>query len=141
MSGPGSGKIARSECEFDADLRGKGYTNSGARPEEIAQSAGGKAQLVERGNRLGLRAGGIQTEGRGIGKIIDGRGQGGKIRNEVIAGIVAVEEVEEFDERQQRIAFAKCERPRHAPVHVSRALLVAAVRRILQPIESQQSRQ
>src|SRR5208283_4338889 len=95
LQAPGSRQINRSECEFDADLRGEGYAHGGPRPEEIAQRPGGKAQLVERSDRLGLRAGGIQAKGRGIGKIVDRRGQSSKIRDEVTAGIVSIEQVEE----------------------------------------------
>src|SRR5271169_1716399 len=90
MRSPASRKIPWSEHEFDAQLRSEGYTHGCAGPEEITQCPSRPTQLVEANDGLRLGAGSIQAESRGIGKIIDGRGQRGNIRDVVRSGIVAV---------------------------------------------------
>src|SRR6266704_2890321 len=96
-----------SEEEFEAELGGEGDADSGAEAEEIAESAGGCAQLTEAGDGARLDAGEIEAEGSGVRKIVDRRGKSRNVRNEVVAGIPAVEEIEEFGEGAEREAFAK----------------------------------
>src|SRR6266581_4532507 len=107
QAGPTREEERGSEDEFEAELGGEGDAEGGAEAEEIAESAGGCAQLTEAGNGARLDAGEIEAEGSGVRKIVDRRGKSRNVRNEVVAGIPAVEEIEKFGERAQREALAK----------------------------------
>src|SRR6266571_2436397 len=106
-SGPTREEERGSEDEFEAELGGEGDADGGAEAEEIAESAGGCAQLTEAGDGARLDAGEIEAEGGGVRKIVDRRGKSRNVRNEVVAGIPAVEEIEKFGEGAEREAFAK----------------------------------
>src|SRR5271157_4222493 len=106
--------IPQLECEFHPKLRGEGYTDRSARAEEVAQRPGWHAQLVEAGDWLHLRASGIQAKRGGVGEIIHRRGQRGNIGHEKRAGIIAVEQIEEFSEWYKGPVLAKLDRPADA---------------------------
>src|SRR5438874_11827975 len=89
------------EAEFHAELDREGDANRSAGTEEVAESASGDAELIEAGDRRGLRAGGVEAEGRGVRKTVDGGGKGGDIANVVVTGILAIEQIEEFRERSK----------------------------------------
>src|SRR6266849_2658816 len=102
-----AGLQERSEDEVEAELGGEGDADGGSEAEEIAESAGGCAQLTEAGDGARLRAGGVEAEGGSVRKIVDRGWKSGNVRNEVVAGIPAIEEIEEFGEGAEREAFAK----------------------------------
>src|SRR5277367_6248284 len=103
--------------EANANLRGEGNAYRGTGPEEVAESAGGNEELVGIGDGLGLRASEVEAEGGGVGKTIYRDGQRGDVGDVVGAGIVAIEEVEEFYERGERITLAS-DRTRNAEIHL-----------------------
>src|SRR6266571_912874 len=106
-SGPTREEERGSEDEFEAELGGEGDADGGAEAEEIAESAGGCAQLTEAGDGARLRAGRIEAEGGRVRKIVDRRGESRNVRNEVVAGIPAAEEIEKFGKGAEREALAK----------------------------------
>jgi len=89
----------RSETQAYTQLRGEwnSYRRSG--PEEIAERAGWNQQLFEAGDGLGLGARSVEAKCGGIGQIVDRDRQGGNIRHVICAGIIAVEQIEEFGKR------------------------------------------
>ena len=64
--------------------------------EEIAEGTGWRAELVEAAD--GDIAGGGGAESGGVVEIVDRDGEGRDVGDEVGAGIIAVEKIEEFDE-------------------------------------------
>src|SRR5712691_7628104 len=102
-----AGLQERSEDEFEAELGGEGDADGGAEAEEIAESAGGCAQLTEARNGARLGEGRIEAKGGSVRKIVDRSGKSENVRNEVVAGIPAVEEIEKFGEGAEREALAK----------------------------------
>src|SRR6266446_5649281 len=107
QAGPTREEERGSEDEFEAELGGEGDAHGGAEAEEIAESAGGCAQLTEAGDGARLRAGRIEAEGGSVRKIVDRGWKSRNVRNEVVAGIPAIEEIEKFDEGAEREALAK----------------------------------
>ena len=102
---------SRSFClkaELQAELRGEGDADGGAGTEEVAESAAGYAELFVAGDRCGLCAGRtVETERGGVREAVDGRGERGEVANVVVAGILAVEEIEKLGEEAERHALAK----------------------------------
>src|SRR5207245_8717225 len=94
QAGPTREEERGSEDEFEAELGGEGDAHGGAEAEEIAESAGGCAQLTEAGDGARLGAGRIEAEGSGVRKIVEGGWKSGNVRNEVVAGMAAVAEIE-----------------------------------------------
>jgi len=88
-------------------LGGEGDADGGAGAEEIAESAGGYAELGVAGDGRGLGAGGVEAEGGGVGEIVDGRGKRGDVADVIVAGILAIEKIEEFGEGAELEAFAQ----------------------------------
>ena len=64
----------RLESKARAYLSGERNSDGGTGTEEISQTAGRYAQLIEAGDWSGLRAGRIQAESGGVGEIVDWRG-------------------------------------------------------------------
>jgi len=95
------------EGEFQAELGGEGDAYCGAGAEEVAEGAGGYTELVGAGDRGGLGAGRVEAEGGGVAEIVDGSGEGGNVAYVIIAGILAVEEIEEFGEGAELDTLAK----------------------------------
>ena len=112
----GARKLRHSEGEAGAELGREGDTHSGAGAEEIAEGAGGDAQLIQAGDGLRLRAGGIQAERGGVRQIVHRSRKRGEIRDVIRAGIVAVEKVEELDEGRGREALPELERAANAHI-------------------------
>src|SRR5271156_5932027 len=89
----------RLERNLCADLRGERNPDRRSRSEEIAQRPSGRAQLFQARDGSGRRTGGVGTE---VGDVASRHfrrwdQQRADIRNIVRAGIVTVEEIEEFD--------------------------------------------
>src|SRR5207237_7148971 len=61
----------------------------------------------------------IGTKRGDVAEIVHGNGQSADIADIVVAGIVAIEEVEEFDEGRQRPALAELEGADHAQVSLN----------------------
>src|SRR5438445_4104590 len=94
--------------ELQAELRGEGDADGGAGTEEVAESAAGYAELFVAGDGRGLCAGrAVETEGGGVRKAVDGSGERGEIANVVVAGILAVGEIEKLGEGAERHVLAK----------------------------------
>src|SRR5437899_8939207 len=99
-------RSAISKGEFQAELRGEGDADGGAGTEEVAESAAGYAELFVAGDERGLCAGStVETERGGVREAVDGRGERGEIANVVVAGILTVEEIENFSEGAERHAL------------------------------------
>ena len=81
-------------------MSGEGDADSGARAKKIAQPTGWYEELLAAVDGHCLDASRVEAKGRDVEEIIYGRGQRGNIRDEIVTGIIAVEEVEEFDERR-----------------------------------------
>src|SRR6266478_2135583 len=107
QAGPTREEERGSEDEFEAELGGVGDAEGGAEAEEIAESAGGCAQLTEARNGARLGAGGVEAKGGSVRKIVDRGWKSGNVSNKVVAGIPAVEEIEKFGEGAEREALAK----------------------------------
>jgi len=92
-------------------LRGEGNSHRRAWSKEISQGAGGDAQLIKACDGLGLRAGRVQTEGGSVADIVDRGRKSRYVCHEVVAGIIAIEQIEEFDKRIYRPALTNYEGP------------------------------
>jgi len=86
-------------------LEGEGDADGGAGAEEVAEGAGGYAELFDAGDGRGLRAGRVETESGGVVEAVDGSGQRGNVAYVVVAGILAVQEIEEFCEGAELKTF------------------------------------
>src|SRR5207245_263277 len=78
---------------------------------EIAEGAGWHAELFDAGDGCDLSAGGVEAESGGVAEAVDGSGEGRDIAYVIVAGILAVEEIEEFSEWAKLdtfCAFPKC---------------------------------
>ncbi len=124
-----------SEGKSDADLGGEGNPNRGTGAEEITERAGGEEQLIAAGDRtsLGTR-GGIEANGSDVGGIVHGRRDGADVRNVVVAGIIAIEEVEELGERRYGPAFVDFEQTSDAHIHLDVGRAAKFVKRGLHAI-------
>src|SRR5260370_15988022 len=111
-----SAEKRRSELEFYADLGGEGNADGGAGAEEIAEGAGGNEQLLATRDRHGARW--IRTKRRDVREVVHGYGQRADIANVVVARIVAIEEVEEFDEGRERPALVELDRAAHTQIRL-----------------------
>ena len=60
----------------------------------------------------------IQAECRGVAEIVHWGWQRGQVSDKIVAGIVAIEQIEEFDKRIYRPAVANREWPADAQVHL-----------------------
>src|SRR6266852_7236620 len=87
------------EGELEPDLGGEGDADGGAGAEEIAESAGGDEQLLSTCDWHGARW--IRTKSGDVREIVHGNGESADIADVVVAGIVAIEEVEKFDEGRE----------------------------------------
>ena len=104
------------EREAHAYLGGEGNANCCAWSKEIAERPGRDQQLFTARDRLGLRAGGVEAEGRDVGEVVYRRGQCADIGDVVGTRVVAVEEVEEFDEGCRGPTLVERERSRNPDV-------------------------
>src|SRR5579863_3405686 len=104
------------EAEADAQLGSKRDADGGAGAKEITESAREKAELIEAGDGLSLRAGSVEAEGGGIGEIVDGYGKRGKVGDVIRAGIAAIEQVEDLDEGIDCPAILKFDWPADAEI-------------------------
>ncbi len=102
-------------------------------PKKSPKRSGGNAQLVEAGNRH--IASGSGAKRGGIVQIVDRDGQRGNIRNVVGAGIVAVEQVEEFRKGRDGKTVVHGERAADAKVHLDVGSAAQFVQRSLHPID------
>jgi len=99
------------EGEASADLGGEGAAYRGAGAKEIAKSTRREAELFEAGDGRENRASrGVRADAGNIGGVVHGYRKRSDIGDVVRAGIVAIENVEKFDERRGREALAECER-------------------------------
>ncbi len=62
------------EREAHTYLGGEGNADRCAGSKEIAERPGRDEQLFTAGDRLGLRAGGVEAEGRDVGEVVYRRG-------------------------------------------------------------------
>src|SRR5260221_5015420 len=122
------------ERQFYAQLRGKRYTNGCARPEKIAERAGGGPQLARTGNRPGKGAIGVQAKRGGVGKIVDRHRQRGNIRNKVVTRIVTVEQVEKLREWRNRPAIVKGKRTADAQIQLRKRTPAKLIERRLHAV-------
>src|SRR5208282_1177503 len=99
-----------------AELGGERNSNCGARAEEISQSALGYFKLLQAGERHAVR---ITNFVDGAARIKLSPRNLDDVHGVVRAGIVAVEEVEEFDEGIDSPALIDVDRPRHAQVRLN----------------------
>jgi len=70
-------------------------------PKKIAEGAGGNAELFVAGDRRGFGARG-DRRGRnavGVGQTVNRRGECGDIADVIVAGILAIEEIEKIPRR------------------------------------------
>ena len=105
---PGARGVQPLETEFEAQLGGEGDADGGAGAEEVTECATWDAELFDAGDRRGLRAGGaVETERRGVCEAIDRSRESGDVADVVVAGILAVEEIEKFGEGAERDSFAQ----------------------------------
>src|SRR6266852_2693282 len=114
--GGGSAEKRRSERKLDADLGGEGNADGGAGAEEMDEGAGGNEQLLATRDRHGERW--IRTKRRDVREVVHGYGQRADIANVVVARIVAIEEVEEFDEGRERPALVELDRAAHTQIRL-----------------------
>ena len=104
------------ESKPHANLRGERNADSSAWPKKVAQPAGRNSQLAEPRN---WRRGGARRVGANVSHIAGCRlrrrnRQRRDVGHKVRAGIVAVENIEKFDERRNVPVFVKLERPADA---------------------------
>src|SRR5262244_1378035 len=86
-----------SKGEFETELRCERDADGGAGTKKVAECTGRYAQLFVTLDGSRLRAGRtVETEGGGVGKVVHRHGKRGNIADEVVAGILAVEEVKKF---------------------------------------------
>src|SRR3984885_1892535 len=103
--------------EAAADLGCERAAYRGAGAEEIAESARGKTQLLETGDGSeGGTGGGVGAEAGDVRGVVYRHGERAHIGDVVRAGIIAVENIEKFDERSRGKAFVKCEGPADAEI-------------------------
>jgi hypothetical protein len=102
------------ERKLESDLRGQGDSDSSAGPEEVAQGASGNEQLLATGDRHGARR--IRTKSGDICEIVYRNGQSADIADVIVAGIAAVEEVEEFDKGYERPVLMELDGTAHAQI-------------------------
>ena len=116
-------------------MGGKGNAYGRARSEEVAERTRGRAELAEAGNGLGLSAGRVETKSCGIGSIVHRHGQGGNVRDVIVARILPVEQIEEFDEGPEHGALAKNKVPAKAQIHLIERRAAEFVERGLHAID------
>ena len=72
--------------------------------------------MFDAGDGNGLSASGIEAESGGVAEIVYGSGKSGDVPYVVVAGILAVEEVEEFGEGTEGEAFSESDVAAYAEV-------------------------
>src|SRR5271165_3987333 len=102
------------EVHLHSKLRGEWNPHGGSRPKEIAQRPGGNEQLVRAGD--GHAASGFRAQVRGVVEVVHRRRQGGDIGDVVGSRIIAVEEVEELNERHNLPTLFDLERAHHTEI-------------------------
>src|SRR6266852_1549484 len=102
------------EGELKPDLGGEGDADCGTRTEEIAESAGGDEQLLSTCDWHGARW--IRTKSGDVREIVHGNGESADIADVVVAGIVAIEEVEKFDEGREGPTLVELDGTAHAQI-------------------------
>src|SRR5262249_46694914 len=105
--------------QSDADLRREWDADRGAGTEEIAERPGGEEKLLATGDGTILIASRrIQAHRGDVREIIDRGGKGTDIGHVIVAWIVAVEEVEELDERTEGPTLVHPDRSRDPQIHL-----------------------
>src|SRR5215469_5189723 len=112
--GASAGTLLEGGAKSDLCGEGNAYGRAGAK--EVAEGAGRNTELVATRDWAHLCASGIKAKGSDVGEIVYGNRQSGDIRNVVVAGIVSIEEVEEFDEGRGGPALAEADRPTDAEI-------------------------
>jgi len=94
--------------ELQAELGSEGDADGGAGTEEVAESAAGYTELFVAGDGHGLCAGGtVETESGSVREAVYRSGERGEVADVVVAGILAVEEIEKFGEGAEGNALSK----------------------------------
>ena len=101
-----SASATPSKSDAHAKLCGEWDSHRCAGPEEISQRTGGNEKLFAIGDGSRLGAGRVLAERRGIEKTVNGSREGRDVGDVVGAGIVPVEEIEEFDEGHDHPALS-----------------------------------
>src|SRR5712692_10630623 len=117
----------RLKAEANPRLSGKGDAHSRAPAEEVAQGAGGRLQLAQAPNGPRQRAGGVEAKRGGIAQVVDRGGESGDVVDKVVAGVRAVEQVEEFHERPQGHSLAESKLAADAKIHLIERLAAELV--------------
>ncbi len=109
------------ESEAHTDLSGKGNADGRAGAKEIAKPTGGNRQLAQPHDRRRGSARRIRANIRNVagGRLCRRNRQRRNVGHKVRARIVAIEEIEEFDERRNVPVLVKSERTAHAQVSLN----------------------
>ena len=114
------------KCNPHSELGREGNANGRAGAEEVSQGALGYLQLLQAGDGCGLGAACVRTNAGDIGdpgnwiwRHLGSRNRKlNNVHGKIRTGIVPVEEIEEFRERDHRPAVVEVERPADAQVRL-----------------------
>ena len=87
------------------------------------------------GDRRGLGAGGVEAERGGVAEIVDRSRKRGDVADVIVAGVLAVEEIEEFGEGPELEAFAEIDVATDAEIDLIEGSAAELVERSLHAVD------